>query len=82
MHPPGVFPFSLYEYAPPWQPFVTSARVLIGWPPFEAKAHFVREVRKKSRLESHGRIFLGSLIVQLVAFWLIFDADPTAVRLR
>jgi len=58
------------------------ARAPICSPAFEAKAHFVREVRKKSRLESHGRIFLGSLIVQLVAFWLIFGADPTAVRLR
>src|ERR1700732_1143289 len=87
IHPPCGFHSSVSSsLLPPWQwtPFDTggSRPLALRWPDFEAKARFVHEVQKKSLLESRGCIFSRSPIVQLVAFWLIFGADPTAVRLR
>jgi hypothetical protein len=40
---------------------------------FEVEGHFLLEARKKSRLQGCECIFSGSPIVQIVAFWLLFD---------
>jgi hypothetical protein len=40
---------------------------------FEVEARFLLEARKKSRLQGRGCIFSRSPIVQVVAFWLLFD---------
>src|SRR5207302_8796670 len=51
-------------------------------PIFGAEAHFLLEARKQSRWEGRGCIFSRSLMVQLIAFGLIFSVEPGAVRLR
>jgi hypothetical protein len=88
LHPPGAFTsqflavcFLLCNHGAPFG--TGGARPLaLRWPDFGAKARFVHEVRKNSRLEGHSCSFWRSLMVQLVTFWLIFGADPTAVRFR
>jgi hypothetical protein len=40
---------------------------------FEVEGHFLLEASKKSLLQGRGGIFSRSPIVQVVAFWLLFD---------